>query len=536
MAPHVKSKRQTLRHKYKVEKKVREHRRKVRKAIKGKVAGPARKNKRKDPGIPNLWPFKQELMEELERKRQEAKLAKEARREFANDEERRAAEMEALSADAARKEKAFEENQPDDNSEGSRATGTDDGSRKAFMKEFRRVVESSDVLLEVLDARDPVGCRCVEAERAVMAASGGTKRIVLVLNKVDLVPKHVTEKWLAYLRNDLPTVAFRASVQGGSSAGRRVGQANVSALAASSLGTADCLGASSLMSLLKNYARSKDIKTSVTVGVIGFPNVGKSSLINSLKRSRVVSTGATPGLTRTAQEVHLDKNVRLIDCPGIVFSDQAADALVLRNCIRIEQLADPLLPVEMILRRVGPEPLMAAYSLPAFDDITEFLALIAQARSKHKRGGSLDLEAAARIVLQDWNGGDIPFYTLPPTGPRSAHISAEVVQQWSNEFCIDGKAKEEETALLDKAVAAGPHDETDQVCVDECSSDDSDDEDGRMDLGETAGSSANARPGTPQDELSDRPSGDANGSAPSYHVSSEPSRRHSKRLEASMKD
>lgn len=82
------------------------------------------------------------------------------------------------------------------------------------MKEFRRVVDSADVILQVLDARDPLGCRCYEAERAIMAAGGGSKRIVLVLNKVDLVPKEVTQKWLTYLRNDFPTVAFRAALQG----------------------------------------------------------------------------------------------------------------------------------------------------------------------------------------------------------------------------------------------------------------------------------------------------------------------------------
>lgn len=60
-------------------------------------------------------------------------------------------------------------------------------------------------------------------------------------------------------------------------------------------------GADALIKLLKNYCRNKDLKTSIHVGVIGFPNVGKSSLINSLKRSKVCGVGATPGFTKTAQ-------------------------------------------------------------------------------------------------------------------------------------------------------------------------------------------------------------------------------------------
>ena len=74
-----------------------------------------------------------------------------------------------------------------------------------------QVVEAADVILEVLDARDPLGTRCPQMEEAVKAQPG--KRLVLVLNKADLVPRDNLEKWLKYLRNEYPTVVFKSSTQ-----------------------------------------------------------------------------------------------------------------------------------------------------------------------------------------------------------------------------------------------------------------------------------------------------------------------------------
>lgn len=94
------------------------------------------------------------------------------------------------------------------------------------------------------------------------------------------------------------------------------------------------VGAENLLNVLKNYARVKghgSAKQLITVGVVGFPNVGKSSVINSLKRSKAAVVGNMPGVTKKMQEISLDKNIVLIDSPGVVLStNEQSDSLILR--------------------------------------------------------------------------------------------------------------------------------------------------------------------------------------------------------------
>ncbi|XP_066260480.1 guanine nucleotide-binding protein-like 3 homolog [Euwallacea similis] len=443
------SKRQPARQRYKIEKKVRDHNRKMRREAKKNP----KKNKPKLVQVPNICPFKDDIIKEVELLKKKKEEEKQRLRELAKLEKQKSKEQaksqivnggfeslvqkatvrgnihEALTPDKMEVEKSFDKKT--------------EQSLKQYYKEFRKVIEASDVILEVVDARDPLGTRCKQVEEAVNKLNG-SKRLVLVINKVDLVPRNILESWLKYLKNKGPVVAFKASVQ---SQNKRLGQRKFNKSEKGLQGSAS-IGTELIMSLLGNYCRNKGIKTSITVGVVGLPNVGKSSMINSLKRSRVCNVGAAPGITRATQVIQLDSKIKLLDSPGIVFAAGNDSQASLKNAVKISSLVDPMTPANAILQRVSKQRLMEIYDLTDFTSPEEFYTLKAKRTGKFKKGGVPDALAAARSLLDDWNSGKIPYYTVPPQENHESS-SYQIVSEFGKEFDLENYDKME-IDLLDK--------------------------------------------------------------------------------------
>jgi len=114
--------------------------------------------------------------------------------------------------------------------------------------------------------------------------------------------------------------------------------------------------------------------SSITVGVVGFPNVGKSSLINSIKRCRAVSVKATPGSTQNLQEIKIDKNITLIDSPGVVLENvnSIKDSLVLSSIIDYNQIDDNLMFIDKILKNKDKLELLEELDLPDWETKIKF--------------------------------------------------------------------------------------------------------------------------------------------------------------------
>jgi len=385
-------------------------------------AGGGFRNTQKGLRIPNLYPHKKQLIEDLERRKQtnsrkeQIDMIKEKSKKHNLAEQN---DMDQLIKEAEEKELVFEQNHPQKNDmEADFQYEKKDLSKKTFMKELKEVIENSDVILEVLDCRDPLACRSKELESQILSHKD-EKKIILILNKIDLVPQENALKWQTYLKREFPTLLFRANTQSqgshlASSALHNTSIAERSELVDDLLNTKKAIGAENLLQLLKNYCRIEDSKKHITVGIVGFPNVGKSSIINSLKRSKVASVSNVPGHTRVKQEVVLDKNIKLMDCPGVVFSKNDPNSLMMKNVVRVEDLNDPISVVENILKKVEQDTLVELYEIPKFNTTNEFLAFIARKRGKLIKTGIPDFDKAARLVLKDWNDGKIKFYTSPP--------------------------------------------------------------------------------------------------------------------------
>ncbi|KAF9247574.1 hypothetical protein DTO013E5_4696 [Penicillium roqueforti] len=293
------------------------------------------------------------------------------------------------------------------------------GQSKRIWNELYKVIDSSDVIIHVLDSRDPDGTRCRSVEKYVREEAPH-KHLIFVLNKCDLVPTGVASRllpatsvvhdfgcacfngipsvtalaaWVRHLSKDYPCLAFHANIN-------------------------NSFGKGSLISLLRQFSSLHSDRKQVSVGLIGYPNTGKSSIINTLRNKKVCTVAPIPGETKVWQYITLMKRIYLIDCPGVVppnVNDTEEDIL-LRGVCRVENVHNPEQYIPAVLRRVLPRHLERTYGIKYQENYLDWLALLARQGGRLLKGGEADLDGVAKMVINDFLRGKIPWYTPPPKG------------------------------------------------------------------------------------------------------------------------
>ncbi len=269
------------------------------------------------------------------------------------------------------------------------------------MTKARRMMQENikliDLIIELVDARAPLSSRNPDIDEL-----GKGKARLILLNKADLASERANDAWAAYFREK---GCFVVKLDSRSKGGMKEVQAVIQ---------------DACKEKTERDRKRGILNRPVRAMVVGIPNVGKSTFINSFAGRACAKTGNKPGVTKGAQWIRLNKQVELLDTPGILwpkFDDQQVGLrLAMLGSVNDEILNLEELAVELgafLLERF-PETLTARYGISISEETGKEAVLggIADARGCLMKGGEPDLKKAASFLLDDFRSGRLGRITL----------------------------------------------------------------------------------------------------------------------------
>lgn len=243
------------------------------------------------------------------------------------------------------------------------------------------MIEDSDVVLEVVDARYPSICRSNRLENQVKKME--KCNLLIALNKSDLVPRSHVDKWIKWLDKHENIMAVPVS------ATKRLGTSRIRER------------------ILRQSRRKKAV-----VAVVGLPNTGKSSLINSLSGRKAASVAPIAGHTKGQQQVNVSRSITMFDTPGIIPAKLPEKHKHLLGVIPITKLKDPVGAAYILYQQfniISPGAFAKHYNIEIENEAYLFEQL-ALKMNKLRKGGIPDERSAAIEVLRDHVRGVIPIF------------------------------------------------------------------------------------------------------------------------------
>lgn len=262
-------------------------------------------------------------------------------------------------------------------------------------RQMQEDIKLIDLVIELVDARIPLSSRNPDIDEL-----GKNKYRLILMNKADLADKEKTEKWSAYFKEKGFFVV------------------SLDARTKNSMKTITDIVMEACKEKIERD-RKRGIKNRpVRAMVVGIPNVGKSTFINSYAGKACAKTGNKPGVTKGKQWIRLNKNVELLDTPGILwpkFEDQMVGLrLALIGSIKDEILNVDELAVELMkyLTVHYPGLLNERYEVEEAQEITDMIYEVAKNRNCMLKGGEPDYSKAAALIIEDFRSGKLGKITL----------------------------------------------------------------------------------------------------------------------------
>lgn len=248
----------------------------------------------------------------------------------------------------------------------------------------KKIIENSDLILEVLDARFAEETRNEDFENEILRKG---KKIIFVLNKSDLVRPETLRKLKIFPRVAVSCIKRR--------------------------------GIRDLRNLIKKKSREvekpvdKDKSGKVTVGVIGYPNTGKSSLINLLIGRSSAGVSVQSGFTKALQKLRLTEGIQLLDSPGVIpereYSTHEREKILRHAKLGARdysKVSEPDMAVAELMKEF-PGIIEEHYKIDSENNPEIFIEKLGQKKGFFKKGGIVDDDRVSRIILKDWQEGKI---------------------------------------------------------------------------------------------------------------------------------